>query len=62
MNVKAAPGLKCPMEGKPRQYITDSTAVTVQDTPYYRRMVREGSLVQAPVPEDKAKKNKGGDQ
>lgn len=60
MDVKAAPGLKCPMEGKPRQYITDSTTVTVQDTPYYRRMVREGSLVLAPVQQSKTKK--GGDQ
>ena len=45
MQVKAAPGLKCPMEGKPREYITDSETVTVPDSIYYIRLVDDGSLV-----------------
>lgn len=47
MKVKAAKGLQCPMEGKPREYITDKVAVEVSDTPYYRRMLADGSLVAA---------------
>lgn len=52
MKVKAAPGLKCPMENRHREYITDSEAVDVPDTSYYRRLVVDGSLVKA---DDKAK-------
>lgn len=55
MKVKAAKGLQCPMEGKPREYITDSKAVDVPDTAYYRRMIDDGSL----VPADVDKKEKG---
>jgi hypothetical protein len=44
MKVRAAKGTQCPMEGKPRAYITDSKTVTVQATPYYLRLVRDGSL------------------
>ncbi|MDR3631480.1 MAG: hypothetical protein P4L42_14210 [Desulfocapsaceae bacterium] len=48
MKVKAAPGLKCPMEGRPRSYITDdSEGVDVPDTAYYRRMIADGSLEEA---------------
>lgn len=45
MLVKAAPGLKCPMEKKPRIYITDQEPVEVPDSPYYRRLVKDGSLI-----------------
>jgi hypothetical protein len=45
MKVQAAPGMKCPKEGKPRTYITESEAVDVPDTAFYRRMVADGSLV-----------------
>ncbi|MDA8413025.1 MAG: hypothetical protein M0023_04465 [Desulfobacteraceae bacterium] len=45
MIVQAAPGLKCPIEGKPREYINDSEPVPVADTTYYRRLVDDGSLV-----------------
>ena len=44
MKVIAKKGTKCPMEKKPRKYITDSVAVEVPDTTYYKRLVREGSL------------------
>lgn len=65
MQVKAKPGEKCPLEGKPRQYITDGVAVTVPETSYYRRLVREGSLLEVKAPvEKKAEKTaaKGGDK
>ncbi len=50
MNVLAAKGTKCPMEGQPRKYILDTppaeeTGYTVPDTGYYRRLVRDGSLL-----------------
>lgn len=54
MKVKAAVGIKCPMEGKARQYITDSKAVDVAATPYYLRLVRDGSLV-IETPKDDSK-------
>ena len=45
MLVKAAPGLQCPMEGKPREYVTDAPeGVEVADSPYYRRLVLDESL------------------
>lgn len=53
--VKAPQGLKCPMEGKPRVYITDDPkGVPVPDTVYYRRLLDEGSLL--PVEETAAVK------
>lgn len=45
MIVKAAPGLACPKEENPRDYITDTEPVTVPDSAYYRRLVFDGSLV-----------------
>lgn len=47
MLVRALPGTRCPMEGRPREYITDQAAVKVPDTAYYRRRLAEGSLVPA---------------
>lgn len=44
MYVKAAPGSRCPMDGKPREFITDSP-VEVADSAYYRRLIADGSLV-----------------
>ena len=43
MLVKAAPGVKVPMEGMPRRYI-EQTPVEVRDTPYYRRRITDGEL------------------
>lgn len=45
MKVQAAKGIQCPMEGKPRKYITDDKPVEVKASPYYLRLVRDGSLV-----------------
>lgn len=46
MLVKTPPGLICPLEGKPREYITDDDKGTdVPDTVYYRRLLDEGSLL-----------------
>ncbi|HBD3077833.1 TPA: DUF2635 domain-containing protein [Escherichia coli] len=44
MNVKAAPGVKFPMEDNARKYIT-TEAVTVENTAYYRRAVQDGDLI-----------------
>ncbi|MFH1028486.1 MAG: hypothetical protein V1791_10835 [Pseudomonadota bacterium] len=44
MLVKAAPGLKVPMEGRPRGFISGPDPVRVPDTAYYLRMVADGSL------------------
>ena len=45
MKVSAAPGARCPKEGKPRQYITDNVPEEVPDSAYYRRLVADGSLI-----------------
>lgn len=45
MQVKAAPGLKVPMEDKPHDYITDTEVADVPDTAYYQRRVSDGDLV-----------------
>jgi len=58
MKLKAAPGLQCPMEGKPREYITDSKTVEVPESPYYRRLVSDGSLIEVVA----TPKAKGGDR
>lgn len=60
MLVKALPGEKCPKEGAPRQYITESLAVDVPDTSYYRRLVRESSLLLVPQEKKAVKTAKGG--
>jgi hypothetical protein len=44
MFVQAAPGTKCPKEGKPREYICREP-VEMPDSAYYRRLVTDGSLI-----------------
>lgn len=44
LKVKAKTGLKCPMEGNPRKYITDEKAVEVPRSAYYLRLLGDGSL------------------
>lgn len=45
MRVKAAPGLQCPKEHNPREYIGDDDAgVEVEASAYYRRLADDGSL------------------
>jgi len=56
MNVIAAPGTKCPMEGKPREYIMDAAGTDVPETTYYQRLILDGSLVPVPETPPKAKK------
>lgn len=45
MKVIAKQGARCPKEGKPRKYISDSTPVEVPGTAYYRRLIKDGSLL-----------------
>lgn len=49
MKVQAAPGLLCPTEENPREYISDSAPVEVEASAYYLRLLSDGSLVEAPV-------------
>lgn len=62
MRVQAAPGVMCPKENNPRDYITDSEAIEVADSAYYHRLVADGSLVIAAnaVSADAATDKKGG--
>lgn len=46
MRVQAAPGIKVPREGNPRDYITDSESVEVEMTAYYIRRMSDGDLVE----------------
>lgn len=60
MLVLAASGLKVPLEGKPRDYITDTPpegerGFTVIDSAYYLRRVAEGDLVEVTDTVKKAK-------
>lgn len=50
MKVKAAPGIKVPMEDKPREYIMDTPPegeqyFDVPDSAYYLRRISDGDLV-----------------
>jgi len=45
MKVKAAPGVRVPMDGAPRKYITEKEEVVVEETPYYRLRLRDGDLI-----------------
>lgn len=64
MKVIAANGSKCPKEGNPREYITDSEAVDVPETAYYKRLIKDGSLtvqtVQAAQTVETVSKKEGG--
>ncbi|GFK94424.1 hypothetical protein NNJEOMEG_02269 [Fundidesulfovibrio magnetotacticus] len=44
IRVKAAPGVKVPREGAPREYITDAQAVDVPASAYYLRRLDDGDL------------------
>lgn len=63
LTVKAAAGLKFPLEDNAKRYIT-TEAVEVESSPYYRRALAEGDLVlvmadeQAPTVSDVAEKKK----
>ncbi len=46
MLVKAAPGIKVPMEEKPREYITDDQPADVPESAYYLRRVADGDLIE----------------
>lgn len=50
MQVQAAPGLKVPMEEKPRDHIGDDVAVEVPDSAYYLRRIADGDLLEVAPP------------
>lgn len=45
LKVKAAPGIKAPLEHKPKSYITSDRIVAVEDSHYYRSMINDGDLI-----------------
>lgn len=53
IKVKAAPGLKFPMEHNAKKYITDE-AVPVDSSTYYRRAIADGDLVLVAEDKDEA--------
>jgi len=55
ITVKASPGLKVPLEGAARRYITDADPATVPASPYYLRRIADGDLVRLPETAAKAK-------
>lgn len=50
IRVQATPGVRFPMEGRPRLHITDQEPVLVVLSPYYQRALDAGDLVQVPTP------------
>lgn len=67
MLVLASPGLRVPLEGKPRDYITDAPPAgeigyaVADDSAYYRRRILDGDLVVVTTPAAPAKTKKGGE-
>jgi hypothetical protein len=47
LRVKAKPGIKAPLQHRPKIYIPDERFVEVEDSHYYRSMVSAGDLVEA---------------
>lgn len=45
MKVKAATGVRVPLENQPHSYITDAQTMEVNDTLYYQRRLADGDLV-----------------
>lgn len=43
--VQARKGIRVPIEGAPRRYITDDQPRTVTLSAYYRRQIKDGDLV-----------------
>lgn len=50
MKVIARKGVRVPIEGKPRDYVTDEKAVDVPDTVYYHRRILDKDLIRQDVP------------
>ncbi|MFZ5425366.1 MAG: DUF2635 domain-containing protein [Thermodesulfobacteriota bacterium] len=48
ITVKAAPGVRVPKEGAPRQHITEDEAQAVPASAYYLRRIADGDLVRVP--------------
>lgn len=46
--VRAAAGLKVPMEGNPHRYIDEYQAIAVEESAYYLRCLEYGDLVREP--------------
>ena len=53
--VKAAPGVKVPKEGAPREYITEYAPQAVPGSAYYLRRLDDGDLIRVEEVQAKAK-------
>ncbi len=51
LKVKAASGIRYPLEGTPSKHVTDAEALEVPDTAYYRKAIADGDLVLESAPE-----------
>lgn len=47
MQAKAKPGIKAPYHNRPKTYLPEDRFVEVEDSHYYRTMVKDGDLVEA---------------
>lgn len=45
MKVKAAPGVRVPIEGAPRKYIIENVEADVSESAYYLRRISDGDLI-----------------
>ena len=51
VNLIARAGVRVPIEGKPRQYITDTESIAVEMSHYYQQQINDGDLLQAEATE-----------
>lgn len=65
LTVRAREGVRCPREGLAKNPITADKDVVVANTPYYRRRLRDGDLVEvpeSPAPPKRSPPGKGGQE
>lgn len=58
LKVKAAKGVRVPVEGRPHNYI-EQEVVEVENTLYYQRRIADGDLIVVKGNEPKSTKDKG---
>jgi hypothetical protein len=54
IKVKAASGIKYPLEGTPSKHIAGGDTVEVPDTAYYRKAISDGDLALVTAPPEAA--------
>ena len=51
IKVKAKPGIKAPLHHRPKTHIPEHRFMEVEDSHYYRSMVKDGDLIEAKAEE-----------